>query len=132
MRDDPTGRPDGKERYEIRVRGHLEPRWGAWFDGMTLTRHDDGSTALHGTVADQSALHGLLRRLNDLGLPLVSVTLTVPDAPATDGHSGSGDAAAGPVRRRVPGVDRPEVPRCCHARQPRWPVPPWRSRAARR
>jgi hypothetical protein len=60
--------------YEIRVQGHLSARWSAWFDGMTLTAQDDGTTVIHGLVADQSALHGLLRKLNDLSLPLVSVT----------------------------------------------------------
>ena len=64
------------DRYEIRVKGHLTDRWGAWFDGMTLTRQADGTTVLDGTVADQSALHGLLRKVSDLGLPLVSVTST--------------------------------------------------------
>lgn len=68
--------PTDAAQYQIRVRGHLAARWAGWFDGMTLTRYDDGTTVLHGTVADQSALHGLLRKLNDLGLPLVSVTLT--------------------------------------------------------
>lgn len=67
---DPTGHT---ERYEIRVTGHLAPRWDAFFEGMTLTPQDDGSTVIHGPVADQSALHGLLRRLSDLGLPLMSV-----------------------------------------------------------
>ena len=66
----PTGRT---ERYEIHVAGHLAARWNAFFEGMTLTPHDDGTTVIHGPVADQSALHGLLRRLSDLGLPLVSV-----------------------------------------------------------
>jgi hypothetical protein len=61
-------------RYEIRVKGHLADRWAAWFDGMTLTRQADGTTVLHGPVADQSALHGLLRKVSDLGLPLLSVT----------------------------------------------------------
>jgi hypothetical protein len=61
-------------RYEIRVQGHLADRWAAWFDGMTLTRQADGTTVLQGPVTDQSALHGLLRKVNDLGLPLVSVT----------------------------------------------------------
>ncbi len=65
---------DGSEHYAIRVTGHLTPRWNAHFDGMTLTPEDDGTTVIHGPVADQSALHGLLRRLGDLGLPLVSVT----------------------------------------------------------
>lgn len=68
--------PTDAAQYQIRVRGHLAARWAGWFDGMTLTRNDDGTTVLHGTVADQSALHGLLRKLNDLGMPLVSVTLT--------------------------------------------------------
>jgi hypothetical protein len=73
-----TQEPD---RYEIRVKGHLADRWAAWFDGMTLTRQADGTTLLHGPVADQSALHGLLRRISDLGLPLLSVTPTVHDEP---------------------------------------------------
>jgi hypothetical protein len=62
------------ERYEIRVKGHLADRWAAWFDGMTLTRRADGTTVLDGPVADQPALHGLLRKVSDLGVPLVSVT----------------------------------------------------------
>jgi len=62
------------DRYAIRVKGHLADRWAAWFDGMTLTRRPDGTTVLDGPVADQSALHGLLRKVSDLGLPLVSVT----------------------------------------------------------
>lgn len=74
MNELPTTPPDpGPAPYEIRVRGHLAPRWAGWFEGMTLTRHDDGTTVIHGPVADQSALHGLLRRIGDLGLPLVSV-----------------------------------------------------------
>jgi len=64
------------DRYEIRVKGHLADRWAAWFDDMTLTRQADGTTVLDGPVADQSALHGLLRKVSDLGLPLVSVTAT--------------------------------------------------------
>jgi hypothetical protein len=83
MRDVATGRtarvPD-PQRYEIRVTGHLARRWATWFDGMTLTPQDDGTTVIHGPVADQSALHGLLRKLNDLGLPLVSVTPMADDA----------------------------------------------------
>ena len=64
------------DRYAIRVKGHLADRWSAWFDGMTLTRQTDGTTVLHGPIADQSALHGLLHKVSDLGLPLVSVTPT--------------------------------------------------------
>ncbi len=59
--------------YEIRLQGRLESRWSAWFDGMTLTHGDDGTTVLQGPVVDQAALHGLLARLRDLGLPLISV-----------------------------------------------------------
>ena len=72
------GRAPGprEPRYEIRVQGHLAARWAAWFDGMTLTRQPDGTTVIHGPVADQAALHGLLRKVSDLGLPLVSVTPT--------------------------------------------------------
>ena len=66
------------DRYEIRVHGHLADRWAAWFDGMTLIRQADGTTLLDGPVADQSALHGLLRKVSDLGLSLVSVTTTTP------------------------------------------------------
>ena len=80
MSEFPTDRADAPGRWEIRVRGHLAARWAAWFDGMTLSPQDDGSTVVHGPVADQSALHGLLRKLDDLGLPLVSVT-PVADPP---------------------------------------------------
>jgi hypothetical protein len=59
--------------YEIRLQGRLDPRWASWFDGMTLTNRSDGTTVVHGLVADQAALHGLLQRLRDLGLPLLSV-----------------------------------------------------------
>lgn len=59
--------------YEIRLDGRLDTRWAARFDGMTLS-YDDGATVLRGPVADQAALHGVLQRLRDLGLPLVSVT----------------------------------------------------------
>jgi hypothetical protein len=60
--------------YAIRVKGRLASHWGEWFDGMTLIPDEDGTTVIFGMVADQSALHGLLRKLSDLGLPLVSVT----------------------------------------------------------
>ncbi|HWD80047.1 MAG TPA: hypothetical protein VG497_14225 [Kribbella sp.] len=59
--------------YEIRLQGRLDPRWAAWFDGMTLSTHADGTTVVRGRMADQAALHGLLQRLRDLGLPLLSV-----------------------------------------------------------
>jgi hypothetical protein len=68
------GRHHAPGRYEIRVEGHLAPRWSDWFDGLDLTREPSGTTLIAGDVADQSALHGLLQRLRDAGLPLISVT----------------------------------------------------------
>jgi hypothetical protein len=67
---DPTPQPD---RYEIRVKGHLAPRWSEWFAGLTMTHTDSGETILAGPVADQAALHGLLDRVRDLNLTLISV-----------------------------------------------------------
>jgi hypothetical protein len=61
------------ERYEIRLKGHLDDRWADWFDGLTIRREDNGETLLAGPVVDQAALHGLLRKVRDLGLPLLSV-----------------------------------------------------------
>ncbi len=69
-------------QYEIRLKGHLAPRWAAWFDGFSLTREREGTTLLAGPVADQAALHGLLQKVRDLGLPLLSVTCTDPGQPA--------------------------------------------------
>lgn len=71
--------PDGSTneaalRYEIRVRGHLAARWSAWFDGLSLTNESDGTTVISGPIADQAALHGLLQKLRDAGMPLISVT----------------------------------------------------------
>jgi hypothetical protein len=83
MSERPTGRQHEIGRYEIRVQGHLEPRWTAWFDGMTLTHEHDGTTAMRGPVIDQAALHGLLQRLRDVGLPLISVTRLDPGQPRT-------------------------------------------------
>ncbi|TFD28364.1 hypothetical protein [Cryobacterium cryoconiti] len=60
-------------RYEIRLRGQLEESWSDWFEGFTLTGTVDGTTVLTGPVIDQAALHGLLRRVSDLGVTLISV-----------------------------------------------------------
>lgn len=66
------GREDGW--YRIRIQGHLDQRWASWFDGLSLTHDEDGTTVLEGPVTDQAALHGLLGKVRDMGLPLVSVT----------------------------------------------------------
>jgi hypothetical protein len=65
--------------YEIRIVGHLDSRWADWFDGLSFTHESDGTTILCGPVVDQAALHGLLRMVRDLGLPLVSVTRVEPE-----------------------------------------------------
>jgi hypothetical protein len=65
--------------YEIRVAGALGARWATWFDGLTLSDEGDGTTVIAGSVADQAALHGLLQRVRDLGVPLVSVTRINPN-----------------------------------------------------
>ena len=61
------------ETYHIRVRGHLDATWAAWFDGLTMTNEPGGETLLSGPLVDQAALHGVLLRIRDLGLPLLSV-----------------------------------------------------------
>jgi hypothetical protein len=81
MGETPTGDHHNSERYGIRLKGHLAPRWTAWFDGLSLTNENDGTTIIHGFVADQAALHGLLQRVRDIGLQLVSVTRVEPDQP---------------------------------------------------
>ena len=89
--NDPTTQPTSSTsagghtcipRYEIRVSGHLGSRWAAWFDGLSLTAEDDGVTLISGPVIDQAALHGLLAKLRDLGLPLVSLVRLLPGGPA--------------------------------------------------
>lgn len=71
------------ELYQIRIKGHLDDTWADWFDGMSITRTDNGETLLTGPVVDQAALHGLLRRVRDLGLPLLLVIRAGPEQ--TDG-----------------------------------------------
>jgi hypothetical protein len=81
MSDTSTDHDHDAERYEIRLQGQLAPRWAAWFDGLSLSSEKDGTTIIFGPVADQAALHGLLQRVRDIGLPLVSVTRVEPDQP---------------------------------------------------
>ena len=61
-------------RYELRIHGHLDQHWSTWFGGLTLTREDDGTTTLRGAVTDQAELHGLLTKVRDLGVTLISLT----------------------------------------------------------
>ncbi len=70
---DPQPDPGQPTIYEIRIEGHLDREWSDWFEGLTVTPKEDGTTLLSGPVADQAALHGLLRRIRDLGVPLLSV-----------------------------------------------------------
>ena len=60
--------------YQIRIKGHLGRQWTDWFGGLAITLEDNGDTLLTGSVTDQAALHGLLRKVRDLGMPLISVT----------------------------------------------------------
>ncbi len=64
--------------YEIRLKGHLDDRWVEWFEGLAITLEEDGNTLLTGPVIDQAALHGLLKKVRDLGLPLISVSPLEP------------------------------------------------------
>ena len=71
--------------YQIRIKGHLGREWADWFEGLTLTALDNGETLLTGAVVDQAALHGVLRKVRDVGLPLLSVVCVKPgQADASD------------------------------------------------
>lgn len=65
--------------YEIRIKGHLSHLSAGWFDGLTITLENNGNTLLTGTVIDQSALHGILKKIRDLGMPLLSVNFISPN-----------------------------------------------------
>ena len=82
-RHEPRPHPPEAGWFEIRVTGHLDERWTAWFDGLTVSHEPDGTTCITGEVADQAALHGLLQRVRDLGLPLMSVRRVDVDLPDT-------------------------------------------------
>lgn len=69
----PKTDPDQPAVYEIRIRGHLGSRWADWFGDLTLSLTDNGDTLLSGLVVDQAALHGLLKKVRDLGVPLISL-----------------------------------------------------------
>ena len=65
--------------YQIRIKGHLGRQWTDWFGGLTITLEDNGDTLLTGPVVDQAALHGLLKKVRDLAMPLISVSPVTPD-----------------------------------------------------
>jgi len=65
--------------YQIRIKGHLSHQWADWFEGLTITLEDNGNTLLTGPVIDQAALHGLLKKVRDLGMPLILVNRVKPD-----------------------------------------------------
>jgi hypothetical protein len=77
--------------YQIRLKGHLGREWTDWFEGLTITLEEDGNTLVTGPVVDQAALHGLLKKVRDLGMPLVSVSPVEPGSPTTLG-TGQADA----------------------------------------
>ena len=79
--------PDQPMVYQIRIKGHLGRAWADWFEGLTIALEDDGETLLTGPVVDQAALHGLLRKVRDLGMPLLSVNLVAHgQAEASNGN----------------------------------------------
>ena len=71
--------PHAPRIYRIRLEGHLDRQWTEWFDGLTITLEENGDTLLTGPVIDQSALHGLLRKVLDLGIPLLSINQVLSD-----------------------------------------------------
>ena len=80
MKLNPKTDPEQPVVYQIRLKGQLDHQWEDWFEGMTITLEGNGDTLLTGPVADQAALHGLLKKVRDLGMPLVSVNRVQPDA----------------------------------------------------
>jgi hypothetical protein len=78
--------------YQIRIKGHLSNQWTDWFDGLTITLEEDGETLLTGPVVDDAALHGLLKKVRDLGTPLLSVNRVEP-GPSTTLGTGQADAS---------------------------------------
>jgi hypothetical protein len=80
MSDKQQSNPEAYQRivYQFRIKGHLGQKWMNWFEGLTVTLEKDGNTLLSGTVVDQAALHGLLKKIRDLGMPLLAVNQVEP------------------------------------------------------
>ena len=83
--------------YEIRLKGHLDSRWTAWFDGLSLSNEIDGTATISGPVVDQAALRGLLQKVRDMGVPLISVTRVAKSRPR---HPPSPRDKPSPIHRR--------------------------------
>jgi hypothetical protein len=85
MSNEPEQKPTPNQLviYQIRLKGYLDSQWTDWFEDLTITLEDDGDTLLTGPVVDQAALHGLLKKVRDLGMPLVSVSPVEPGPPST-------------------------------------------------
>jgi hypothetical protein len=81
MSNNPSPKLDPRQTniYQIKIKGHLDTQWSDWFDGLTITPEEDGNTLLSGPVVDDAALHGLLKKVRDLGMPLLSVNRLDPD-----------------------------------------------------
>jgi hypothetical protein len=77
----PESYPNQPLVYQIRIKGHLGRKWKGWFEGMSITLEDNGDTLITGPVVDQAALHGLVKKVRDLGLPLISVNRVDPGQP---------------------------------------------------
>lgn len=88
----PPTDPNQPTVYQIRIKGHLGPQWADWFEGLSLTLEDNGDTLVTGTVVDQAALHGLLRKVRDFGLPLLSVS-QVSESPVSTSRDVRGGGA---------------------------------------
>jgi len=82
----PKSTPRQPVVYQIRIKGHLGRQWTDWFEGFTITLEEDGTTLLTGPVVDQAALHGLLKKVRDLGMPLLSVNRVETDQPDNETH----------------------------------------------
>lgn len=77
----PRRDPDQIALYQIRIKGHLGRQWTDWFEGLAISLEDNGDTLLSGPVVDQAALHGLLKKVRDLGMPLLSIIPVTPNQP---------------------------------------------------
>jgi hypothetical protein len=84
MANEQRSNPEANQRtvYQFKIKGHLSQQWMNWFEGLTISLEEDGNTLLSGPVIDQPALHGILKKIRDLGMPLLSVNPTVSDQKA--------------------------------------------------